>query len=150
MSVIQVASAAVINAAAEKIYTILADYRQHHPHILPKKYFPGIEVEAGGFGAGTIFRVHTQALGRRQTFHMQVTEPEPGRLLVETDLTTGLVTTFTVVPQGSQQTEVTIATTWESQAGLQGWLERRLAPLLMRRIYQQELQQLEAYAGGKP
>jgi hypothetical protein len=148
MPSIRVAVSDIINAPAEQVYTILADYQNHHPHILPKA-FSGVEIEQGGYGAGTVLQVHTQALGIKQTYHMQVTEPEPGRVLAETDLKTGLVTTFRVVPRGNQQAEVTIATEWDSQPGLKGLLERFINPLFMRRIYRQELQNLDHYARQK-
>ena len=34
---------------------MLADYRSHHPNILPKAYFAKVEVTKGGEGAGTEF-----------------------------------------------------------------------------------------------
>jgi hypothetical protein len=54
-----------------------------------------------------------------------------------------------VVPRGNQQAEVTIATEWDSQPGLKGLLERFINPLFMRRIYRQELQNLDHYARQK-
>jgi hypothetical protein len=140
---------AVIPARPEKVYAILRDYHQHHPQILPKNYFPKLELEQGGSGAGTVFRVWTRALGVEQNFHMDVSEPEPGRVLVETDRASGLRTTFTVRPtQQAQQAHVTIATEWQAQPGFAGLIEKLLTPLLMRRIYRKELQQLADYACG--
>lgn len=54
----------------DKVYAILAGYRDHHPHILPEAYFTRLELEAGGTGAGTVFKaglkmlVQEQSLGR--------------------------------------------------------------------------------------
>jgi hypothetical protein len=144
-----IAVSAIIDAPAEEVYPILADYRNHHPHILPKAYFSRVEVEQGGYGAGTMLWVHMQALGIKQTYHMQVSEPEPGLILAETDVNTGLVTTFTVVPSENHRAEVTIATSWEAQGGVKGLFERIVTPMFMRRIYRQELQRLEQYAQGQ-
>jgi len=45
-------------------------------------------VEEGGIGAGTVIRFQMRILGRLRTFHAAITEPEPGGVLVETDLDT--------------------------------------------------------------
>lgn len=144
MPTITVAVSKPIDAPASQIYPILADYQNHHPHILPPA-FTGLEVEEGGQGAGTIFKAGLQLLGQKQSFRMRVTEPEPGRVLMETDFNTDLVTTFTVIPGESGSSEVTIATTFQARPGLRGFMERLIIPGLLRRIYRQELQQLEAY-----
>ena len=146
MSTINVVASKMINSPADKIYPILADYRNHHPHILPKAYFTELEVEEGGTGEGTIFRSGLQVMGQKQSFRMRVTEPEPGRVIVETDLDTGLVTKFIVEPRGNDQSQVTIATTFQPSPGLKGWLERLVAPGYLRRVYRVELQQLDEYA----
>jgi len=135
-----------INADAAQVYAILADYRNHHPHILPASYFTGLEVLEEGVGAGTLFRATLRVMGKETSFRMRVTEPEPGRVLAESDLDTDLVTTFTVAPQGNGHATVTIATRWEGKPGLTGLLERLTTPALLRRIYQEELRQLEEYA----
>jgi hypothetical protein len=140
-----VAVSATINAPASEVYPILADYRNHHPHILPKAYFTGLEVEEGGIGAGTVFQASLKMMGQDQIFRMRVTEPEPGRVIAETDLDTGLVTKFIVEPRGRDQSEVTIATTFRPRPGLKGWLERLVVPGYLRRVYRVELQQLDEY-----
>ena len=135
-----------VQAPAEKVYAILADYRQHHPHILPGAYFTSLTVEAGGVGAGTIFRAEMNVFGSKRAFRMRVAEPEPGRVLSETDLDTGLLTTFTVTPVDADRCTVTIATQWQPPAGFSGWLEGLTMPGFMRRIYHAELRQLDEYA----
>ncbi len=145
MTTVNVAVSKTINAPAATIYAILADYRTHHPHILPKAYFTGLEVEEGGFGEGTVFRSGLKIMGREQRFRMRVTEPEPGRVLAETDVATGLVTKFIVEDQGERQADVTFETTIQPQPGLQGWLERLFVPGFLRRVYRVELQQLDDY-----
>ena len=52
MNQIHVEVSDVIEAHAEKIYGILADYREGHPAILPKPYFTEVKVEQGGQGIG--------------------------------------------------------------------------------------------------
>lgn len=146
MSRVHAEASAVIPAPAATIYAILSDYREAHPQILPKEHFSNLEVEQGGQGAGTVFRVQGRALGVEQQFHMIVSEPEPGRVLSEMDSTSGLVTTFTVTPeQDEQHSRVRIATDWEAAPGLKGVFERFLTPPLMRRVYAKELRQLADY-----
>jgi uncharacterized protein YndB with AHSA1/START domain len=145
MSPINVEVSGTINAPAAKVYRILADYRNHHPHILPRAYFTRLEVEEGGTGAGTTFQAGLKMMGQEQRFRMRVTEPEPGRVIAETDLDTELVTKFIVESRGRDQSEVTISTTFQSRPGLTGWLEQFIAPRFLRRVYRAELQQLDEY-----
>ncbi|HEY3342025.1 MAG TPA: SRPBCC family protein, partial [Anaerolineae bacterium] len=118
-----------------KVYAILADYRAGHPNILPKAYFKSLVVEQGGQGAGTVIHVQLSVMGIRRESHMRVSEPEPGRVLAETDLQTGLVTTFIVDPAPGGQSTLRISTDWESAPGLAGWLDRTFTPLVLRHIY---------------
>lgn len=134
----------VVNAPPSVVYATLADYRIGHPKVLPKPYFSDIVVEAGGQGAGTEFRVTVTVLGTETKYHMRVAEPQPGRVLSETDLATGLTTTFTVDPiDDGQCSRVTIATDWISRGGLAGYAERLLTPFFMRRIYARQLRQMD-------
>jgi hypothetical protein len=76
---------------------------------------------------------------------MQVAEPEPGRVLTESDMESSLVTTFTVDPEGDRS-RVRIATTWEGAGGIGGFFERTFAPRVLRRLYADELERLNRYA----
>ncbi len=82
-------------------------------------------------------------------FRAVITEPEPGRVLVETN-DNGYVTTFTVEPRADgQQAYVTIATEMAGRAGILGALERWLASRLLRPVYVKELEQLAAVAAKR-
>ena len=120
MTPVNVAVSATIKAPASEVYPVLADYRNHHPHILPKAFFTYLKVEKGGNGEGTIFQAALKVLGQTQHFRMRVTEPEPGRVIAETDLETDLVTKFIVEPRDRDQSDVTIATTFQPSRGLKG------------------------------
>lgn len=147
MQEIEVSESAMVDASAQKVYPILADYHRGHPHILPKAYFTKLEVLEGGYGEGTLIRVYMRALGRESVLDMRVTEPEPGRVLAETDINSDLTTTFTLTPNvNPNKTKVTITTTWPQKAGLAGLLDRLFTPLIMRRIYREELAILQQYA----
>lgn len=125
------------------IYTYLSDFRRHHPHILPPA-FSDFAVEEGGVGAGTVMRYRLTLGGRTETHRSRADEPQPGRVMTETLLDTGIVTTFTVEPE-ADGSRVTIASDWQS-GGVRGLVERLLAPRMLRRLYIDELDRLEAYA----
>src|SRR5262249_37362571 len=123
MARIQATASAVIDAPATAAYGILTDYRHGHPRILPPRYFSGLEVERGGTGAGTVIHFRMHALGATRTLRAEISEPEPGRTLVETYLGSGEVTTFTVEPlEGGGRCRVTILTEWTSR-GFAGMVE---------------------------
>ncbi|HEX2078924.1 MAG TPA: SRPBCC family protein [Longimicrobium sp.] len=146
MSTITISASALVHAAPEVAYGILADYRDGHPHILPRPPFGELTVESGGAGAGTVFRVQSREGFGMRTYHMTVSEPEPGRLLVESDLESDLVSTFRVEPvDGGRQSRVTITTTY-TRGGVRGWLESVLLPRLAGPIYQKEIANLDRFA----
>ena len=120
MSHVHTEASGVISMPPDKVYAILADYRAGHPNVLPKAYFKSLSVEQGGIGAGTTIHVQLSVMGIRRESHMRVSEPEPGRVLAETDVQTGLVTTFIVDPAPAGQSTLRITTDWESAPGLAG------------------------------
>ncbi|MCU0495287.1 MAG: SRPBCC family protein [Chloroflexaceae bacterium] len=145
----RIASSALIQAPAQQLYAIIADYRNGHPRILPKPPFVALTIEQGGSGSGTIIRVHMRVFGRLHTFRSVITEPQPGRVLVETN-DNGSVTTFTVEPRADgQQAYITIATEFSGRAGLLGKLEQWFTARLLRPTYDRELAQLAALAAAE-
>jgi hypothetical protein len=144
MGTIHVSAEREVAATADTVYGYIADHREHHQQFLPDA-FSNYQVEAGGVGAGTITRFRVTAGGRSREYRMAVAEPEPGRELTESDTGSSLVTTFTVTPQGGAS-RVRIATSWEGAGGIGGFFERLFAPRVMRKIYLEELERLDAYA----
>jgi hypothetical protein len=144
-----ISAAATIPARPERVYSLISNYKEGHPRILPRQ-FSGLVVEQGGIGAGTVVRFQMNLLGRKQTFRAAVTEPDPGHVLVETDLdTNGAVTTFTVSPgPAPADSHVSISTVLPVKAGILGWIEGTLAALLLRPIYAKELENLARVATG--
>jgi len=141
-----VEASAEIEAPAERVYGIVADYREGHPRIIPKSFFDGIEVEEGGYGAGTRIRVGVHLAGRKTSFRADVTEPEPGRVVMETDVTGGPVTTFTVDPLGPARCRITISTRLQRRGRPVGLIERWISIRFLRRVYAEELKLLAAVA----
>jgi hypothetical protein len=144
MAPITVSAERAIDAPAATVYRFIADMREHHPRFLPPA-FSDFQVETGGVGAGTITRFTVTAGGRSRQYRMVVTEPDPGRVMMESDSTSSLVTTTTVTPR-DEKSLVRISTTWEGAGGIGGIFERIFAPRVMRAMYADELERLNAYA----
>lgn len=150
MNRVHAEASAMIEGSAPDIFRILSDYRHAHPAILPKPYFERLEVEAGGQGAGTVFWLWMNVFGQRRVFHETVTEPVPGRVLVETDFDSGQRSTFTVEPLGETgPTRVTITTDFALRPGPIGMLERLINPPISRHIFRQELRLIAQYVEAK-
>jgi hypothetical protein len=144
MARIVVSAEGTVDAPAETVYRYIADMREHHPRFLPPA-FSDFRVESGGVGAGTVLHYKVTAGGRTREFRTKVAEPEPGRVLTESDTNSSSVTTFTVSPQGAASL-VRISTSWDGAGGIGGVFERMFAPRVMRGIYADELKRLDAYA----
>ena len=139
MTTQRISERGIIPAPPEAVYATIADYHTGHPAILPKPWFQDLVVEQGGVGAGTVIRFTMRVLGTTHTLRARITEPVPGRVLVETN-DTGSVTTFTVTPApGSAGSEVVIATDVPVRPGIAGAIERFATRAVLRRIYPQEL-----------
>lgn len=145
MAVMEVSSERTIGAPAEAVYTYIADMREHHPNFLPPA-FSEFAVESGGIGAGTIITFAFTAGGRTRRYRTRIAEPDPGRVLTESDTASSMVTTFTVTPAGDATCNVRIGSRWEGAAGIGGFFERTFAPRALRAVYADELSRLDDYA----
>jgi hypothetical protein len=147
MSIIRVTASSEIPAPAATVYGIIADYHRGHPSILPPEYFQDLIVEAGGYGAGTRIRFTVLSFGQRTVSHAAISEPEPGRVLLETDEVTGTTTRFIVQPAGAASCRVTFETDYQA-LGLRGLIERLLVPGFLRKVYAAELRLLAQKFGA--
>ena len=143
MGVIEVTAERTVNAPAEAVYGYIRDMNVH-PKFLPPA-FSDFQVESGGVGTGSVTRFKVTAGGRTRDYHMTVDEPEPGRVLRESDQNSSLITKFTVDPGSGQSSLVKISTSWQGAGGIGGFFERTFAPRAMKAIYEDELQRLDAY-----
>lgn len=151
MSEYVVSASRTMPVPADDVYRVIADFSGAHQRILPPA-FSGFRVESGGVGAGTVMSYTIALGGRRRFIRSRADEPEPGRVLTETDLERGAVTTFTVDPSPDGCT-VTISTRMESAGGLMGVVERFMSPRLLGNLYADELALLEKVASepaGRP
>lgn len=150
MSSYRIQVSARVHAPPDLVYRLIADYRDGHPRIVPPKYFSNLVVEEGGYGAGTRFRIDMTVLGNTQRMRAVVTEPQPGRVLVERDVDRGLVTAFEVAPAGADACDVTFTTDIPGKGGVAGAIERFVTKLMLPKIYREELAQLERVAQSSP
>ena len=146
-----VKASAHVRAAPKRVYAIIADYHNGHPRILPKQ-FTSLAVEQGGIGGGTVIRFTMRIFGRRFAFRAMVTEPAPGRVLVEKNVGDNPSTTTFTVDRGSAPDEavVMIATELPRKPGALGAVEQFLTTRTLHSIYARELRLLEAVARQPP
>lgn len=144
MAILRLKAERPVAAPADVVYRCIADYKNHHAHFLPPQ-FSQYKVVEGGYGAGTVVEFTSNLGGQTRKFRAKIEEPMPGKVLVERDTLSELVTTFTVLPEGSG-CRVSFETVWQSTRGFAGILEGLFAPALMRKMYQDELTRLEQYA----
>lgn len=143
MAKITVEQEGAVGAPAELTYRLIAE-DEHHRRFLPDA-FSDFEVLEGGVGAGTLHRFKLTAGKRVREYVMRVDEPEPGRVLTETDQGSSLVTSFVVTPDGDA-CRVKIKTEWDGAGGVGGFFERTFAPKVMSKLYADELARLDRYA----
>jgi len=135
-----------INASPDVVYSIIADYNNAHPKILPKPPFVSLKVEKGGIGAGTEMLVQMKMFGKVRAFRAVVTEPVPGKTLVET-ADTGYITTFSIEPDNSgKNCLVTFSTELAHYSGLKKKFEFWLTSKLLQPAYKRELEILASEA----
>jgi hypothetical protein len=145
-----ISASALIDSPADVLYKIIADYHNGHPNIIPRPPFVSLTVEEGGVGAGTVIHSQMKMLGKVQSFRAKITEPESGRVLVETDLENRFVTSFIVEPRDNdQRAQVTIKTEAKTRDGFLGKIERWMLTKTLHPIYVQELQKLSEFATVK-
>lgn len=135
----------LIAAPADVVYHCISDYREHHcpgPGGFLPPAFSDFQVERGGVGAGTIMSFTVSLGGRTRRMTHEVSEPEPGRVLVEGSSRER--TTFTVEPDG-ERCRVRIDTVIVA-GGLDGILTRLLGARLMGPLFADELERLERHA----
>ena len=106
-----------------------------------------MEVLQGGVGAGTQTRFTVHVMGTAREVRHVIAEPEPGRILVESNLDGTGKTQFTVDPaQSGNATRLTIATELAARGGVLGTLERWMTSAVLRRIYRKEMARIADYA----
>jgi hypothetical protein len=135
-----------IPAAPPRVYRVLADYRRHHPAIVPADVFRRVDVLQGGVGAGTRFELESRLMGTTTVAQFDVTEPEPGRVLRETMTDGSIETTFTIDPtEDGRATRLTLATEYTLPGGLLLLLLRGITGNVLRGVFRREIANIARY-----
>ena len=95
------------NVSADYLYTILRDYRNGHPYILPSKYFEDVKIIRGyGIGEGTriekVYKIpayyYCFCYNKRYRMVLDITEPGPGYIIQEIDDMAYNIIRYTIDP----------------------------------------------------
>lgn len=126
-----------IEAPAEKVTAALADYETVRPQILTENY--------GDYRVEPDKRVHwtLQATKKRVRDQLVTVEVDRDRI-VERDANSSMVTTWSVVSDGTNRSTVTVETTWNGAGGIGGFFEKTFAPKGLARIHDGVLANLDA------
>lgn len=136
----------LVTTPPQVVYSVVVDYYNAHPKILPKPPFVSLEVLKGGIGAGTEILVKMEMFRKVLSFRAVVTEPDPGRILVETT-DQGYISTFKVEPrEEGKHSYVTFTTELAENSGISKRIEFWLTSLLLRPVYKKELDKLAEIA----
>jgi len=139
MSLVVVKAKRIIDVSPGLAFSFLVDFNTQHPKILPRN-FSNYRVEVGGIGTGTVIAYCFRAGKRVRDYRMSIEADEARHRIVERDQGSSLTTTWDLVPlDDGARTSVEIATTWDGAAGIGGFFERTFAPLVLRRVYRDEL-----------
>ncbi|WP_040832933.1 SRPBCC family protein [Nocardia brevicatena] len=133
-------SSIVVSADPQRALAAVADYVEVRPRILSAHY-RDYKVIEGGQGDGTVAQWTLQATEKRvRNIRAQVSVA--GTVVTEKDANSSLVNTWTVTPEGTGS-KVTLATTWQGAGGISGIFEGIFAPLGLKKIQAEVLENLK-------
>jgi hypothetical protein len=147
MGQVSASSTVMINAEPAAVLAAVADYQTVRPKILSEHYRDYRVIE-GGQGAGTVAAWKLQATKSRVR-DVKATVDVAGHTVIEKDANSTLVTNYTVAPAGPGSS-VTVKTSWTGAGGVKGFFEKTFAPLGLKKIQAQVLENLkrEVEKGG--
>ena len=140
MGQVSASSTVLINAEPDAVLTAVADYQTVRPKILSSHY-SGYQVLEGGQGAGTVVTWKLQAT-RSRVRDVKASVDVAGHAVIEKDANSTMVTNYTVAPAGPGAS-VTVKTTWQGAGGVKGFFEKTFAPLGLRKIQAEVLENLK-------
>jgi carbon monoxide dehydrogenase subunit G len=140
MSQVSASSTVLVDAPAETVLAAIADYATVRPKILSPHY-SNYQVLEGGRGAGTVASWKLQATKSRVR-DVKASVDVAGHTVIEKDANSSMITNWTVAPAGPGSS-VTVKTSWQGAGGIGGFFERTFAPLGLRKIQSQVLENLK-------
>lgn len=145
MGQVSAASTVLINATPEAVLAAVSDYDSIRPKILSSHYRE-YKVLEGGQGAGTVVTWKLQATESRVR-DVKSTVDVAGRTVIEKDANSSMITNWTVAPAGTGST-VTVKTSWNGAGGVKGFFEKIFAPLGLKKIQAEVLENLKKQVEG--
>lgn len=140
MGQVSASSTVLIDAPPEKVLSAVADYAVVRPKILSPHY-SDYRVLEGGQGAGTVASWKLQATQKRVR-NVTASVDVAGHTVIEKDANSSMITNWTVAPSGPGSS-VTVKTSWQGAGGIGGFFEKTFAPLGLRKIQAQVLENLK-------
>lgn len=140
MGQVKATSTVLIQAEPAKVLDAVADYKTVRPKILSPQY-SDYEVLEGGQGKGTVAKWRLQATKSRVR-DVQVNVDVAGHTVIEKDANSSMVINWTVAPAGPGSS-VTVTTTWTGAGGVKGFFEKTFAPLGLKKIQGEVLENLK-------
>lgn len=140
MGQVKATSTVLIQAEPAKVLDAVADYKTVRPKILSPQY-SDYEVLEGGQGKGTVAKWRLQATKSRVR-NVQVNVDVAGHTVIEKDTNSSMVINWTVAPAGPGSS-VTVTTTWTGAGGVKGFFEKTFAPLGLKKIQGEVLDNLK-------
>jgi hypothetical protein len=145
MGQVSAVSTVLINSEPAAVLAAISDYQTVRPKILSSHY-SGYQVLEGGQGAGTVATWKLQATKSRVR-DVKATVDVAGHTVIEKDANSSLVSNWTVAPAGTGSS-VNLKTTWTGAGGVKGFFEKTFAPLGLRRIQDEVLENLKKHVEG--
>ncbi|WP_040788012.1 SRPBCC family protein [Nocardia paucivorans] len=140
MGQVKADSSIVVSADPQRTLAAIADYTEVRPRILSAHY-RDYQVIEGGQGGGTVAQWTLQATQKRvRNIRAQVSVADT--VVTEKDANSSLVNTWTVAPEGTGS-KVTLTTTWQGAGGISGIFEGIFAPLGLKKIQAEVLENLK-------
>ena len=145
MGQVSASSTVLIDAAPEAVLAAVSDYQTVRPKILSAHY-SNYSVLEGGQGAGTVVTWKLQATKSRVR-EVKADIDVAGKTVIEKDANSSMVTNWTVAPAGTG-CSVTVKTSWTGGTGVKGFFEKTFAPLGLRKIQGETLENLKKQVEG--
>ncbi|MEC3955652.1 SRPBCC family protein [Nocardia sp. CDC153] len=140
MGQVSASSSIVVSADPARTLDAIADYETVRPKILSSHY-RDYKVVEGGRGAGTVAEWTLQATEKRSR-NVRAAVSVSDSMVTERDSNSSMVTAWTVTPSGSGSL-VTVRTTWKGAGGIGGIFEGIFAPLGLKKIQAEVLENLK-------
>ncbi|WP_460721890.1 SRPBCC family protein [Nocardia heshunensis] len=140
MGQVSASSSIVVAADPKRTLDAIADYETVRPKILSSHY-RDYKVVEGGQGAGTVAEWTLQATESRQR-NVRAAVSVSDSMVTERDSNSSMVTAWTVTPSGAGSL-VTVRTTWKGAGGIGGIFEGIFAPIGLKKIQAEVLENLK-------